>query len=131
LVFGGELDRPRWPRVGHCFRDAQRASWLDYSPGLESKSRSNQRRSDKLYSEIIVSIPMLVAYVSDERYAALPDVLLEFEGLAGSFECRSRATGSVHADLPPGRYKVTLQKAGFGAKSVVVDVIPGRPPCQF
>ncbi|MGO9465592.1 MAG: N,N-dimethylformamidase beta subunit family domain-containing protein [Isosphaeraceae bacterium] len=74
---------------------------------------------------------MLIAYVSDERYVALPDVLLEFEGLAGSFEARSRATGSVHADLPPGRYKVTLQKAGFGAKSVVVDVIPGRPPHQF
>ena len=57
-------------------------------------------------------------YVSDERYVALPDVLLEFEGEAGSFEARSRATGSVHADLPPGTYKVTLQKPGFGAKSV-------------
>ena len=44
---------------------------------------------------------MLVAYVSDERYVALPDVLLEFEGEAGSFEARSRATGSVHVDLPP------------------------------
>ena len=40
---------------------------------------------------------MLIAYVSDERYVALPDVLLEFEGEAGSFETRSRATGSVHA----------------------------------
>ena len=45
---------------------------------------------------------MLVAYVSDERYVALPDVLLEFEGDAGSFEARSRATGSVHVELPPG-----------------------------
>ena len=63
---------------------------------------------------------MLVAYVSDERYVALPDVLLEFEGEAGSFEARSRATGSVHVDLPPGTYKVTLQKPGFGAKSVRV-----------
>jgi N,N-dimethylformamidase len=74
---------------------------------------------------------MLIGYVSDERYVALPGVLLEFEGLAGSFEARSRATGSVHADLPPGKYKVTLQKAGFGAKSVVIDVIPGRPPYQL
>ena len=64
---------------------------------------------------------MLVAYVSDERYVALPDVLLEFEGDAGSFEARSRATGSVHVDLPPGTYKVTLQKPGFGAKSVQLD----------
>ncbi len=74
---------------------------------------------------------MLIAYVSDERYVALADVLLEFEGLAGSFEARSRATGSVYSDLPPGRYKVTLQKAGFGAKSVLVDLIAGRPPYQF
>ena len=36
---------------------------------------------------------MLIAYVSDERYVAVPDVLLEFEGDAGSFEARSRATG--------------------------------------
>jgi len=28
---------------------------------------------------------MLVAYVSDERYMALPDVVLEFEGDAGAF----------------------------------------------
>jgi hypothetical protein len=74
---------------------------------------------------------MLVAYVSDERYVALPDVLLEFEGESGSFEARSRATGSVHADLAPGRYKVTLQKPGFGAKSVSLDIAPGRAPYHF
>ena len=62
--------------------------------------------------------PMLIAYVSDERYVALPDVLLELEGEAGSFEARSRATGSVHVEVPSGNYKVTLQKPGFGAKSV-------------
>jgi hypothetical protein len=65
---------------------------------------------------------MLVAYVSDERYVALPDVILEFEGDAGSFEARSRASGSVHVDLPSGTYKVTLQNSGFGAKSVRVDI---------
>jgi N,N-dimethylformamidase len=75
---------------------------------------------------------MLVGYVSDERYVALADVLLEFEGSAGSFETRSRATGSVHvADLPPGRYKVTLQKPGFGSKSVNVEIEPGQDPHQF
>ena len=44
---------------------------------------------------------MLVAYASDERYVALPDVLLELESLdipGLSFEARSRATGSVHID---------------------------------
>src|SRR5262249_2799842 len=51
--------------------------------------------------------PMLIAYVSDERYVALADVLLEFEGQAGSIEARSRASGAVHAELPPGDYTVT------------------------
>jgi hypothetical protein len=70
---------------------------------------------------------MLIGYVSDERYVALPDVLLEFENTAGSYEARSRATGSVHADLPAGDYKVTLAKAGFGSKSVRVTVGTGTP----
>ena len=30
-----------------------------------------------------------------------------------------------------GTYKVTLQKPGFGAKSVRVEVAPGRPPYHF
>jgi N,N-dimethylformamidase len=76
-------------------------------------------------------MPMLVAYVSDERYVALADVILEFEGHSGSFEARSRATGSVHVELPSGTYKVTLQMAGFGAKSVCVEIAPGRAPHQF
>jgi hypothetical protein len=74
---------------------------------------------------------MLVAYVSDERYVALPDVLLEFEGEAGSYEARSRATGSVYTDLPFGLYKVTLQKPGFGAKSVQLEIAPGQLPHHF
>jgi hypothetical protein len=74
---------------------------------------------------------MLVAYVSDERYVALPRVLLEFEGQAGSFEARSRASGSVHVDVPPGAYKATIQKDGFGAKSVTLDIAPGMAPHQL
>jgi N,N-dimethylformamidase len=69
---------------------------------------------------------MLVGYVSDERYVALPDVLLEFRGEAGSFETRSRATGAIHADMPPGPYRVTLWRPGFGSKSVDATVAPGR-----
>ena len=61
---------------------------------------------------------MLVGYVSDERYVALPDVMLEFENGSGSVEARSRATGAVHADVEPGPYKVTLYREGFGQKSV-------------
>jgi hypothetical protein len=74
---------------------------------------------------------MLIGYVSDERYMALPDVLVEFEGASGSFEARSRASGSVHANLPPGAYRVTLQKPGFGAKSVQLEVAPGQAAHQF
>jgi hypothetical protein len=70
---------------------------------------------------------MLIGYVSDERYVALPDVLLEFEGEAGSVEARSRASGAVHADLPPGPQRVTLQKAGYGAKRVRMTPQSGRP----
>ncbi len=72
-----------------------------------------------------------LAYVSDERYVALADVLVEFEGKAGSFESRSRASGSVYLDLSPGQYQVTLQKPGFGSKRVQVNVSPGNPPQQF
>ena len=49
---------------------------------------------------------MLIGYVSDERYVALPDVLLEFErdgetvGVA-----RSTARGKVFAELEPGKYR--------------------------
>ena len=77
---------------------------------------------------------MRIAFVSDERYVAIPDVQLEFESLetpGHSVEVRSRASGSVHADLAPGPYKVTLFKAGYGAKSVRVEIKPGAEPIQF
>jgi N,N-dimethylformamidase len=74
---------------------------------------------------------MLIGYVSDERYVALADVILEFVNARGeSWEVRSRATGSVYADVPPGDYVVTLQKAGFGAKRSRVSV-PTTSPHQF
>jgi hypothetical protein len=74
---------------------------------------------------------MRVGYVSDERYLALGDVLLEFEGPGGSFEARSRASGSVHVDLPPGPYRVSLQRPGYGAKTVSLAIASDQPPYQF
>src|SRR5438874_851346 len=47
---------------------------------------------------------MLIGHVSDERYVALPHVLLEFENAGAAFEARSRATGAVYDDLPAGDY---------------------------
>lgn len=73
---------------------------------------------------------MLIGYVSDERYVAVPEVLLEFEGETGSFEARSRATGAVYADLPPGEYRVTLYKPGYGFKTVPLK-IPTKVLYQF
>ncbi len=67
--------------------------------------------------------PMLIGYVSDERYLALSGVALEFVDDRGrSWEARSRATGAVHADLPAGDYTVTLQHPGFGAKHSKVSL---------
>jgi hypothetical protein len=73
---------------------------------------------------------MLIGYVSDERYVALPEVLLEFQNDSGSWETRSRASGAVHVDLTPGPYKATLWKHGYGAKSVQIELGQG-PPHQF
>ncbi len=70
---------------------------------------------------------MLVGYVSDERFSALSDVLLEFENQQGSVEARSRASGAVYADLPPGNYRVTIAKPGFGGKRVAVTIGQGTP----
>ncbi len=62
---------------------------------------------------------MLVGYVSDERYVAIPNVLLEFEAENESIETRSRATGSIYAEVTPNKeYKVTLTCPDFGFKSI-------------
>jgi N,N-dimethylformamidase len=70
---------------------------------------------------------MLIGYVSDERYVALTDVLLEFESKARSVETRSRASGAVYADVTPGPYRVTLARQGFGSKRVEMVVREGEP----
>lgn len=59
---------------------------------------------------------MLVGYVSDERYVALPGVLFEFVGGGHAIETRSSASGAVRADLPAGEYELVIAKAGFGSK---------------
>lgn len=70
---------------------------------------------------------MLIGYVSDERYVALPDTILEFINEQGSVETRSRASGAVHAELEPGPYEVVLAKQGYGSKRVHMNVIEDRP----
>lgn len=74
---------------------------------------------------------MLIGYVSDERYVALADVLLEFQREGRTVAVvRSTPRGAVEADLAPGEYVVTLVKPGFGSKHSTVTVGSG-PPHQF
>lgn len=71
---------------------------------------------------------MLIGYVSDERYVAVGDALVEFEQDGTFVTCvRSTARGAIHAEIEPGRYTITLARDGFGSKSVPADVHPERP----
>ncbi|MEX2287291.1 MAG: N,N-dimethylformamidase beta subunit family domain-containing protein [Planctomycetaceae bacterium] len=73
---------------------------------------------------------MLIGYVSDERYVALPRVLLEFENGSTRVQVESSASGAVVADIPTGRYQVTLYREGFGSKRVQCEV-GAKTPHQF
>jgi hypothetical protein len=73
---------------------------------------------------------MLLGFVSDERYVALPDVLFEFARGEKRVCGRSTASGAVDVELPPGAYQVTFCKPGFGAKRIELNV-PTSPPHQF
>ena len=64
-------------------------------------------------------------------YVALADVTLEFINANGeSWEARSRATGAVYLEAPPGHYTVTLQRAGYGSKRSQVT-LPTNVPHHF
>lgn len=74
---------------------------------------------------------MLVGYVSDEYYAALPDALLEFRGADGKrTSVRSTASGAVDVDLPAGEYEICIGKPGFGSKRIHT-AIGGPKPIHF
>ncbi len=70
---------------------------------------------------------MLLGYVSDERYLALPGVHVELLGSHGSIATSSRASGAIYADIAPGRYEIVLAKEGYGAKRVNCDLAADAP----
>jgi len=70
---------------------------------------------------------MLVGYVSNERYVAVADALLEFRSDQGVVQARSSISGAVYADLRPGAYQVVLGKDGYGSKIVNIDLAEGNP----
>jgi hypothetical protein len=66
---------------------------------------------------------MLIGFVSDENYAALPDTALEFRNERGERTVvHSSPSGAVCADLRPDYYEVCLSRAGYGSKRVRVNV---------
>jgi hypothetical protein len=71
---------------------------------------------------------MLAGYVSDENYAALADVQVEFRRpQAAPLVCSSAPSGAVIADLPAGEYEICLAKPGYGSKRVRRTITPGAP----
>ena len=73
---------------------------------------------------------MLIGYVSNERYQAIPDALVELTrdgALVASV--RSSASGAVHADVPAGTYDVVLARDGFTSKRT--RIAAGEGPQQF
>ncbi|MBM3795582.1 MAG: carboxypeptidase regulatory-like domain-containing protein [Acidobacteria bacterium] len=68
----------------------------------------------------------VLAYVSDEMYVAIPDVIADFESVATGevTVLRSSARGVFYGDLAAGAYRVTLAKPGFGSKTSTID-LPG------
>jgi N,N-dimethylformamidase len=71
---------------------------------------------------------MLLAYVSDQRYVALPGVYVEILAPGGrSVATVSHATGAIHADIDPGNYEFILAKDGYGSKRVVVGIEEYQP----
>ena len=71
---------------------------------------------------------MLIGYVSDEYYAALPDVVCELRPASGpALLIRSWPSGALHADIAAGPCEVLLSARGFGSKRVRIDVNPVIP----
>jgi N,N-dimethylformamidase len=75
---------------------------------------------------------MIFAYVSDEHYSALHGVLAEVIDLSHEcrFEVSSSASGALSAELPPGHYRITLGRDGYGPKWIECD-LPATPPLQL
>ena len=70
---------------------------------------------------------MLIGYVSDERYVALEDVAVEILGDGVSVGTHSRASGAIHADVPPGMYELTFSRAGFWRQAGDSQAADGLP----
>jgi N,N-dimethylformamidase len=70
-----------------------------------------------------------LAYISDEMYVAIANADAEFQSIADGriTILRSSPTGALYGDLPPGQYRITLAKDGYGSKTAVVSLTEGEP----
>ena len=65
---------------------------------------------------------MLVGHVSDEYYAALAGVSVEFRRDGATVATQSMPSGAVVADLASGENEVCLARPGYGSKRVRVTI---------
>lgn len=71
---------------------------------------------------------MLIGFVSDERFVAIAGAYVQFDvGGILAASVVSTASGAIHADIPPGPYRVTLARDGFGAKRVNMTADEDNP----
>ncbi len=73
---------------------------------------------------------MLIGYLSDEDFAAIPDALVEIANPDVRKTTRTSVTGRIDMDLPPGAYRIWFAKPGYGSKSVDIS-LPVEKPHQF
>src|SRR5262245_39434703 len=75
---------------------------------------------------------MLIGYVSDEKFVAIPDAQVELVDQNGnSWELRARASGAIRGKVPSGIYDVVLARPGFGSKRVSQLALPAQQPYHF
>lgn len=75
---------------------------------------------------------MLIGFVSDETYTAIPGAWIELRGpgLGEPVVVRSTPRGEIYADVPPGDYEITLTREGFGSKIARISA-GSEQPLQF
>jgi len=76
---------------------------------------------------LLKEIMMLVGYVSNERYVAVADALLEFRDGDRVVTARSTISGAVYAELSPGTYEVVIGRDGYGSKVLSADISADEP----
>lgn len=74
---------------------------------------------------------MLVGYVSDENYLAIPDAQIELRRDGKYLVVRSAPSGAIYADIQCGDYEVILSRPGFGPKRVSKASLGCGRPHQF